>query len=63
MVERADEPESLASESLIYLLEGRFVVTDHQVDVVVWASLPAKEGIHAPPAGQPSPDPCGGEFV
>jgi hypothetical protein len=63
MVERADEPEALASESLVYLLKGRLVVTNHEVDVIVLASLPPEESIHAPSARQPSPDSFGGEFV
>jgi hypothetical protein len=63
MMEDTDEPESLASEGLLYLLEGRFVITDHEVDVIVRAGLSAKKGIHAPPSGQPSLDSFGGEFV
>jgi hypothetical protein len=59
----ADEPESLASESLAYLIEGRFVVTDYEVDVIVGASLPADESVHAPAASQPALDPFSGKFV
>ena len=48
MMDLADEPESLASEGLAYLLEGRFVVADDQVDIIVRAGLPGQRETSRP---------------